>query len=321
MEIDFEDIIGKEKNKPCLIVGPGPTMNDFPYNKFNGTIISIGDSALRGKSFFSPNYWISSNGAFIIPEIDLHLKIINSFKNTTFLFAETEMYNSLWKKSQKYLEKNLRVKWLMFDERHFNGQICKPKRNCCDLIKKRSEDVFTIQELASKIYNFDERATQGATVFEYALALALILKCNPIYIQGIDLPFGKKKIQFNKDMHEIDFYLGRSGHGYFVDTDYKSEIIEMYKMTNKIIFERSNLLSKKSLTFFISRMYNFFIKIYKLCFENRFSLEKDWDVISKNINIYLKICLINNIKVFYLNKSSNLKLMKNIRFINSSDIN
>ena len=68
-------------------------------------------------------------------------------------------------------------------------------------------------------------------------------------------------------------------------------------------------------------MYNFFIKIYKLCFENRFSLEKDWDVISKNINIYLKICLINNIKVFYLNKSSNLKLMKNIRFINSSDIN
>lgn len=150
MEIDFEDIIGKEKNKPCLIVGPGPTMNDFPYNKFNGTIISIGDSALRGKSFFSPNYWISSNAQFIIPEIDLHLKIINSFKNTTFLFAETEMYNSLWKKSQKYLEKNLRVKWLMFDERHFKGQVCKPKKNCCDLIKKEVKTFLQSKNLLQK---------------------------------------------------------------------------------------------------------------------------------------------------------------------------
>ena len=39
MEINFTDIINKHLNKPCLIVGPGPTMANFSYDKFKGVIV------------------------------------------------------------------------------------------------------------------------------------------------------------------------------------------------------------------------------------------------------------------------------------------
>ena len=123
-----------------------------------------------------------------MPDISYHLEIINSFKTTTFLFSETELYGLLWQKSDDYLKSNLKVNWVMFDERHFLGKKCNPIKKCCHLIRSRNNS-FTIQELVSKVYKFDEVAKQGGTVFEYALCLALILGCNPIYIYTrVDLP-------------------------------------------------------------------------------------------------------------------------------------
>ena len=238
MEINFSEITGNKLNIPCVITGPGPSMLDFPYEDFEGTIISIGDAALRGKGVFVPDFWVCSNSHFPVPEINYHLEIINSFNRTTFVFSETELYGLLWKKSAEYLNTKLKVDWLMFDERHFEGKSCYPKKNCCDLIKSR-DGVYTIQELVSKIYKSKEFAKQGGSVFEYALCLALILGCNPIYIQGVDLPIAENK-------KEIDYFqVGDLGQEYFVKPELEEELKVLYKKTFKDISYQSKKISKK----------------------------------------------------------------------------
>ena len=255
METNLSYLINKKYNSPCLIIGPGPTMSEFPYNDFNGTIISIGDAAIRGKHLFTPNYWVCSNSHFPVPEIEYHLEIINDFKDTTFLFAETELYGLLWNKSQEFLNNNLKVKWILFDERHFQGKNCNPKKKCCDLINYK-DGAYTIQELVSKIYKSDKIARQGGTVFEYALCLALILGCNPIYIQGVDLPTSGS---FSKP----DFFeKGDLGQMYFVEKKNKVKLEKLYEKTFKDISSKSRELSKNNTSLSLSKKISNILKNY-----------------------------------------------------------
>ena len=347
MEINFTDIINKHLNKPCLIVGPGPTMANFPYDKFKGLIISVGDSAIRGKDLFVPNYWVCSNSHFPVPEIDFHLEIINSFSNTTFLFAQTELYGLLWDKSQDYSNNNLKVNWLMYDERHFNGNNCDPIKKCCGLIEKRN-NVFTIQELVSQIYNHEYIAKQGGTVFEYAFCLSLILGCNPIYIQGIDIPielknrsdirnkFGflsnLKKIfcdifEYKKNMSINYFEQGDLGQEYFINTKYKKELIDLYKKTYDIVGKKAKKISRQSYLLFTIRIKNFITRFVKYFFtkksnaQNMLGFSDSIDRILYNLNIYSIISHNNNKNVFYLSPKSNLSKVKKFKFINLKDLN
>jgi hypothetical protein len=346
MEINFSDIVNKHINKPCLIVGPGPTMANFPYDKFKGTIISVGDAAIRGKDLFVPNYWVSSNSHFPVPEIDFHLEIINSFINTTFLFAQTELYAFLWDKSQNYLNNNLKVNWLMYDERHHKGYRCFPNKKCCTLINNR-EGFFTIQEFVSKIYKHDQVAKQGGTVFEYALCLSLILGCNPIYIQGIDIPFKTKKkldiknnLDFFNNLKEIFsnilkyrlirplnyFEEGDLGQKYFINTNYKKELVDLYKKTSDIVRKRAKKVSRQNYLFFTIRIKNFITKFLKYILikkkykQNAPGFSDSIDKILYNLNIYSTIIDKNNKNIFYLSPKSNLSKVKNIKFLNFKDL-
>ena len=65
--------------------------------------IVIGNTALRGEGIFAPDYWVASNNHFPVPYLSLHRKIINRFKKTIFLFAESTLHDHLWKKSTKRL--------------------------------------------------------------------------------------------------------------------------------------------------------------------------------------------------------------------------
>ena len=138
MELKLENLINKEKSNTCLILGPGETMMDFPFKKFNGKIIVIGDAALRGKGVFVPDYWVASNNHFPVPYLSLHRKIINNFNKTIFLFAESTLHDHLWKKSINTLKKLLKVKWVLYDERHFDFKKCIPEKKCCKYINKKN---------------------------------------------------------------------------------------------------------------------------------------------------------------------------------------
>ena len=316
MEIKISQLIQKELNNSCLIIGPGPTMNDFPFKNFKGVIISIGDSAIRGKNFFTPNYWVCSNSHFPVPEIAYHLDIINSFEKTTFLFAETELYGLLWSKSQHYLNTHLKINWCVYDERHFLGKNCQPKKNCCNLIRSR-DGVFTIQELVSKIYNFPKIAKQGGSVFEYALCLSLILGCSPIYIQGVDLPTNSAI-----PSRDIDYVQhGDLGQKYYVDPVSKSELLELYKKTSLDISMQVNKNIKKNMLFFFKKIFNLKKYLFNFFFKIKLKGFSDSiETILHNCGIYSQIAKENNKKIFYLSANSSLKNIKNLSYVNSKNL-
>ncbi len=110
MEYSFDNIKNRHKNKPCIIVSPGPNLAQFNYKKFNGKIICIGDSIIRGRKFFNADYWICANNEFPNPNIKWHLKIINSFKKTFFIFSDTALFDLVWEKSNLYLKKKIKSK-------------------------------------------------------------------------------------------------------------------------------------------------------------------------------------------------------------------
>ena len=320
MEQKLEDLINKEKSKSCLILGPGKTMTEFPFKKFKGKIIVIGNSAIRGKKLFNPDYWIVSNSHFPVPYLKFHRDIINKFKNTTFLFCESALHSHLWKKSPKLLKKKLNVRWIFFDDRHLYFKKCKPELKCCNYIDKKKK-YSNIQELVSLKYNHKKIAKIGGSVFEYAMALSLILGFSKIYIQGVDLPFklNKKKLKI-KQTNDWSRY-GELGYEYSTNFDKKilDEIKEVNIKTQKIIkkkyikvFSQENGLLKKII-------YKFMRKIKKIYLKNNLisysAFSKDKKLILNNINLYSEIAKKNKIQIFNLSKNSTLNKIKNILYL------
>ena len=111
MQYKYNDLVNIHKNIPALILGSSKNMINFPFDKFNGKIFSLGDAIIRGENFFHADYWIAANSEFPIPEIPFHLELINNYKNTKFFFSDTAAYNNLWTKSESFLNNNLKVDW------------------------------------------------------------------------------------------------------------------------------------------------------------------------------------------------------------------
>jgi len=317
MELKLENLINKEKKNSCLILGTGETMMDFPFKKFNGKIIVIGDSAIRGQGLFKPDYWVVSNNHFPVPYISMHRKIINQFKKTTFFFAESTLHDFLWKKKIHILKKYLKVNWSFYDERHFNFKKCVPENKCCKYINK-NRDYSTIQELVSKIYKHNSCASLGGTVFEHALAIALILGFSKIYIQGVDLP--TKHIKNLIEKENIGVKTAPLGYRYATDGINKknlSNLEKIYSKTMMIIEKRSRKLFREQSNIFDYLYYCFSKIIVKFIKKkNTYVLFKNEILfILKNIKIYANIAKKNNIKIYNLSKKSNLNRVKNITFL------
>ncbi len=315
MELKLYSLANKEKGNSCLILGPGETMIDFPFKRFNGKIIVIGNSAIRGQGLFKPDYWVVSNNHFPVPYISMHRKIINQFKKTTFFFAESTLHDFLWKKKTHILKKYLKVNWSFYDERHFNFKECKPKKQCCNYINN-SYNFCTIQELVSKIYKHNVIASTGGTVFEYALALALILGFTKIYIQGVDLPVHADK-KFIKNNFDGVFY-GINGHKYFSNFDQKisNQIKNITIKTIDLIKKKGEMIILKKNGVVLKKLYTIFKTFKQLIeFKKEQSFRNDILLILRNVQIYSDIAKKNKIKIFNLSKKSNLNRVKNITFL------
>ena len=143
-ELKLNDLINKHKNEKCIIVGGSHSMHDFDYENFNGKIIVVGTSILRLQRF-DPDYLVSANNHFPVPEIDKHLQVLNNYKNMTWIFSDSALYCDIWKKSDEFLNENLKIKFHAFEDRHFNGKKCKKLRNCCNFLKNTlTEKIFLI---------------------------------------------------------------------------------------------------------------------------------------------------------------------------------
>jgi len=183
----FDWFLNREKGRPCLVAGTAPTIESFDISGFDGTVISMGDGPLRFDKQAKIDYWINANNVFPFPS--KHHKQINQQKDTVFLFSDSVAY------SYDYYDKHLvstllKIPWFAFDQKHFNAKPCVDHADnliCCQVLKVYPNRL-TIQEYLQHIFKTNKHYSGGGTVATHALALSLILGCNPIYIHGIEIP-------------------------------------------------------------------------------------------------------------------------------------
>lgn len=192
MEIFIKDLILKHKNQPCVVVGAGHEMFNFDYKNFKGiTIIAGGSTILRVRDKIIPNYLVSANNHFPIAEIKTHRKIINKYPLMTWLIGETTCYDSIWDKDLEVYKKKIAPNYFFFDDKHFKRKKCHPNKNCCkflDINPKKKMIYEIISDIFKNKINFSKT---GVSVSDLAIAFAVLFGCNPIFIQGIDLPLSK----------------------------------------------------------------------------------------------------------------------------------
>jgi hypothetical protein len=197
-EVNIDDFYLKHRNTPCIIVGNGHTMMEFDYKNFKGIIILVGGAILRTRGIIKPNYLVTANNHFPIPEVETHLKIINKFKNLTWIISDTACYDSIWDKNEETYKKKIKVDYSFFDDRHFNNEVCKPKRKCCKFIENYPNRKMIYDFLAYKFKIKHKLTKQGVSVADFGIAYAILFGCNPIFIQGIDIPFYKYNSIYGK---------------------------------------------------------------------------------------------------------------------------
>lgn len=200
MEIFIKDLILKHKNKPCVVVGAGHTMFDFDYKNFKGiTIIAGGSTILRVRKKIMPNYLVSANNHFPIAEVKEHRKIINKYPHMTWLIGETTCYDSIWDKNVEIYKNNILPNYFFFDDKHFKKKKCYPPKKCCEFL-----DINPGRKIIYEIIGdiFEDKLTfnkTGISVSDLAIGFAVLFGCNPIFVQGVDLPLsGYTSVNYKK---------------------------------------------------------------------------------------------------------------------------
>jgi len=187
-EINIENFYMKHKNIPCVVVGSGHTMHDFDYKNFKGIVIVLGSAIFRTMNIIKPDYLVSANNHMPIPEVKDHRKYINKYKDITWILSDTACYDSIWDLNEENFKRNIKVKYSFFDDRHFKNKECIPKNKCCTFLKKYPDRRMIYDYIAFKFNTKLKTKKQGVSVSDFGITYAILFGCNPIFIQGVDLP-------------------------------------------------------------------------------------------------------------------------------------
>jgi hypothetical protein len=178
---DFKTVIGKHKNKPCIVVGHGPSSENIVTKlnvyKENGFII-IGCNEWNHFYSTTPDYWLNAN---TIDTIKSKKNVLNEYM-IPFVYANSvDLTDPMWVKD------NIKTDVIAFDQRHFNGKKC----SVCDSFGciKSLEDRLTIQEELQVYTNSEIHYGTGDSIVVHMIAFAVLIGCNPIYVTGVDLDY------------------------------------------------------------------------------------------------------------------------------------
>ena len=308
MEIKFEQIINSKKNKPLLLLGSSRNMGNFPFEDFRGEIMVFGDTITRGRNLFKANYWVAANNEYPIPQIKLHSEILNKNFHTKFFFSHTAAFDNFWEYNPSNINKLIQNDWMIFDDRHFYGESCIPKKKCCKYISNKKYEK-TIHEIFMDFFDEQFDPKRGATVAEIALMISLIMGFNPIFIQGVELP------KYTKDYTHYECTYSDEIH---VKTKKLMAKKYFYKyLANLTIFKKfiNNLFSKKihsnNKTYYDSKLGKKLIEL-----DEKSIFFKDLDNSLRNFEIYSSVGIKNNFLIYNLSENSNLNKIANIKYLN-----
>jgi hypothetical protein len=179
------------ESKPALVIGSAPSIKLIKKFKFNGIRIGIGDMPWRAPELGLYDYWVTANSEFPKPWVDRHFKILRDSRAHVLISSVSVADESLkFEDIAPELSVKLNVDWItVFDQRHFGfGHALTENLNCCKFSNFYGVSPAIQELLSKKSLNFNTYYSEGGTVALHGYALAVLLKCNPIFIAGVDLP-------------------------------------------------------------------------------------------------------------------------------------
>lgn len=180
--------------------------------------IGIGDLPLRAPKLGPYDLWVTANTSFPQPFNDHHIQLMLNSNCKNVLLSTIAWNNSghvVNKEDLVKLQANSRIGFYFFDQRHFGGEPCQPKNNCC-LIYYYLDVPITLQELLLQSFlNATKTYGTGHTVAVHALAVALLMRPKRIYLFGVDLPQHSRDYKYYNRCAKIDrSYLGNLKYFY-----------------------------------------------------------------------------------------------------------
>lgn len=177
-------------NQPALILGSSPTVKVIKRFAFDGIRIGLGDMPVRAKEFGPYDFWVCANTYYPLPWDKRHRKDIENSGARTLIASMSAIHS---KDSDELKLNALKEIFksnsdVLYEQRHFDQFLCNPQDICCD-VSARFRLGKPIQELLGQLVQSSKPTySEGATVALHGYALAVLLRANPIYIAGVDLP-------------------------------------------------------------------------------------------------------------------------------------
>jgi hypothetical protein len=224
MKLEIKDIVDRHKNIPAVIAAHGPSLNSFKEKiiqfQRQQKIVRFSVNNWYNVFDYPPDYWVLSTTFYTIQRL---YSIINKYKIPVFYSDDGDFTDKNW------IDKTLLGEFLVYDQRHWQGKTCleilaafrnhyeknenfhfrefgnnetmwylpRNKGNyghsihcnkcCLNNIPSRK----TIQESLQELSGHDQHYSTGDTVTIHAIAFAVIMGCNPIYVAGLDLDYEK----------------------------------------------------------------------------------------------------------------------------------
>tara|TARA_R110002124_G_scaffold277506_2_gene448994 strand:+ start:5706 stop:6575 length:870 start_codon:yes stop_codon:yes gene_type:complete len=217
------DVVDRHKSTPAVIALHGPSLNltkkEIIQTQKENKIVRFSVNDWYDYFDTPPDYWIlsTSEPKFLIKNL---LPMLENLKVPVFFSDDGDFT------SKELINNSLESEWLCYDQRHWEFKNClqilktfkehhtthknfsfkkygnneimwHPPRclsmsghsldgRCC---QQNSPPRVTIQEELQNISGCNRHYSTGDTVALHAIAFAIIMGCNPIYVTGLDLDY------------------------------------------------------------------------------------------------------------------------------------
>jgi hypothetical protein len=184
----------KHVNRPALVLGSSPTVKIVDQFTFDGIRIGVGDMPVRAKEFGPYDFWVCANSYYPLPWNKKHRKDIENSGARTLIASMAALHSNdsnvtKLESLKEFFESTFHV---LYEQRHFHHMACNSRKICCQ-VSSEFELGKSIQELLGRVMLKEAPAySEGATVALHGYALAVLLRANPIYVAGVDLPVTTK---------------------------------------------------------------------------------------------------------------------------------
>ena len=176
--------------KPGLVMGSAPSVSITRNLDLDIVKIGVGDLPFRAVNLGPYDFWVSSNGYYPLAHDKKHLSHIRKYCRNFLLSPQSLQLvdRANYIKTLDFINSILpSSNIIIYDQIHFGGKSCFPKNYCCDFWEYFGNEI-PLQDLVSAQYQAENAYRVTHTVATHGLALAVLLKLNPIYIAGIELP-------------------------------------------------------------------------------------------------------------------------------------